>query len=67
MTSPVFYVSAEMTIEECIALMTDKGIRHLPVLDDRELEGILSSRDLLRAIIAEQQYTIEQLERYITG
>ena len=67
MTTRVVYVNPERTIEECVALMTNKGIRHLPVLDEGELMGMLSSRDLLGAIIAEQQYEIEQLERYITG
>jgi len=66
MTPRVVYVGPEATVEECMALMTNKEIRHLPVMDDGELAGMLSIRDLLTAIIGDQQYTIEQLERYIT-
>ncbi len=56
-----------MTVEDCMALMSGKSIRHLPVLEDGRLIGMVSIRDLLRAIIADQQFTIEQLERYITS
>jgi CBS domain-containing protein len=66
MTTKVIYAHLDMTVEECMALMSGKSIRHLPVLDDGELIGMVSIRDLLRAIIADQQFTIEQLERYIT-
>ena len=67
MTERVVYVNLKMAVEECMALMTEKGIRHLPVFDEDELVGMLSARDLLKATIDEQKYTIEQLERYITG
>lgn len=65
MTSRVIGVRSDRTVEECMALMTSKGIRHLPVIDDDRLVGMLSIRDLLRATIADQQFTIEQLESYI--
>ncbi len=67
MTPRVVYVGPERTLEECMALMTHKDIRHLPVMEAGELVGMLSIRDLLAAIIGDQQYTIEQLERYITN
>jgi CBS domain-containing protein len=67
MTAKVIYARLDMTVEECMALMSGRSIRHLPVLDDGELIGMVSIRDLLRAIIADQQFTIEQLERYITS
>lgn len=65
MTSRVIYTKPDETVEGCMALMTEKHIRHLPVMRDGELLGVLSIGDLVGAIIAEQQYTIEQLERYI--
>ena len=55
------------SIEECMAIMTDKRIRRLPVLQDGKLIGIISIGDLVKAIIADQKFMIEQLERYITG
>jgi CBS domain-containing protein len=67
MTSRVVYVEPERNIEECMALMTDKRIRHLPVVQAGQLCGIISIGDLVKAIIAEQQFIIQQLERYITG
>ena len=67
MTARVAYVGLTDTVEECMALMTDKRIRHLPVLDDSELRGMVSIGDLVRAIIADQQFQIKQLEHYISG
>jgi IMP dehydrogenase len=67
MTSRVVYVEPERNIEECMALMTDKRIRHLPVVEAGQLCGVVSIGDLVKAIIAEQQFIIQQLERYITG
>jgi CBS domain-containing protein len=67
MTSRVVFVHLEQTIEECMALMTEKHIRHLPVLDGERLVGVISIGDVVKAIITEQQFVIEQLEHYITG
>ena len=67
MTTHVAYTHLDQSIEECMAIMTDKRIRHLPVLQDGNLIGIISIGDLVRAIIADQKFMIEQLERYITG
>jgi CBS domain-containing protein len=67
MTRKVYYVRPEHAIEECMALMTDKRIRHLPVLEDDRLVGIISIGDVIKAIISDQQFMIEQLENYITG
>ena len=67
MTSRVVYTGPEKTIEECMALMTDKRIRHLPIMQDEQLLGVVSIGDLVKTIIAEQQFLIEQLEHYIAG
>jgi CBS domain-containing protein len=67
MTAPVMYVSLEHTSEECMALMTEHRLRHLPVMDGSRLVGIISIGDLVKDIISEQKFTIEQLEHYITG
>ena len=67
MTTRVIYVQPEQTVEECMAIMTDKHIRHLPVLRDKKLIGMISIGDLVKSIIADQKYTIEQLEQFIHG
>jgi CBS domain-containing protein len=67
MTSHVLYVRPEQTIEDCMALMTDKHVRHLPVLEGEKLVGVISIGDVVKAIIAEQEFIIEQLQNYITG
>jgi CBS domain-containing protein len=67
MTSQVVCVRADQTNEECMALMTDKRLRHLPVADDGKLIGIISIGDLVKDIISEQKQTIQQLEHYIMG
>ena len=67
MTSHVLYAGLNQTIEECMAIMTDKRIRHLPVLEGGRLIGVISIGDLVKAIISEQQFLIEQLEKYISG
>ncbi len=67
MTTRVVYARPDQTVEECMAVMTDKHIRHLPVLDGEKLIGMISIGDLVKSIIAEQKFTIEQLEHFIRG
>jgi CBS domain-containing protein len=67
MSSPVMYVHPHRTSDECMALMTDSRLRHLPVMDGGKLIGLISIGDLVKATISEQQFIIEQLEHYITG
>jgi len=67
MTNRIAYVHPEQNVEECMALVTEKRIRHLPVMDGEKLVGIISIGDLVKSIISEQKFIIEQLERYITG
>jgi len=67
MTSHVVYTHLDQSIEECMALVTEKRIRHLPVMDEGKLVGVISIGDLVKSIIADQQFIIEQLVRYISG
>ena len=67
MTRPVMYVHPRHTSEECMALMTENRLRHLPVMDDGKLMGIISIGDLVKEIISEQKFIIEQLGHYISG
>lgn len=67
MSSPVMYVRPDQTNEECMALMTDNRVRHLPVVDQGRLVGLISIGDLVKDIISEQKFIIEQLEHYIAG
>ncbi len=67
MTTKVLCVSPERTVAECMALMTDKRARHLPVLDHKHVVGVVSIGDLVKALISEQQILIDQLQHYISG
>ena len=67
MTEHPITVSLDTTIEDCMRLMTNKYIRHLPVMEGEELIGIISIGDVVRYIIDEQKFIIENLEHYITG
>ncbi|MGD1010297.1 MAG: CBS domain-containing protein [Candidatus Aminicenantales bacterium] len=67
MTSPVYGVHKDTTADECMALMTDKHIRHLPVCEDEKLAGVISIGDVVKAIMGHQRVTIENLENYIMG
>jgi CBS domain-containing protein len=67
MTGHVLYAEPEQNIEECMALMTDRRIRHLPVVEGGRLVGVISIGDLVKSIISEQKFIIEQLERFISG
>jgi CBS domain-containing protein len=67
MTSDVITVDAGQPLEECMSLMIDRNIRHLPVCEGKDLLGVVSVRDVLREVIEVQQTMLSQLERYITG
>jgi len=67
MTPDPVCVSADDTIDQCMALMTARRIRHLPVLEDGKLAGLVSIGDIVKAVIARQENLIEQMEQYIAG
>jgi CBS domain-containing protein len=67
MVKDVITVSPQMSIKDAMALMTEKRIRHLPVLEGKEIIGVISIGDLVKDIIADQEFTINQLENYIRG
>ncbi len=67
MTEKVMYVEASQPLEEVMALMIEKNIRHMPVMDASKLLGVLSIRDVLKEVIAQQKFLISQLEHYIRG
>jgi CBS domain-containing protein len=67
MTHPVYYVTPDLTIGDCMALMTERRVRHLPVMENNRVVGVVSIGDVVNRIITEQQITIRDLESYITG
>jgi len=67
MTGNVLYVEVSQSLEECMALMIDKNIRHLPVYEEGKLLGLISVRDVLKEVVDYQQFIISQLEHYISG
>ena len=67
MTEKVVCVTLKRTADEAMALMTEKRVRHLPVIDDKRVVGLVSIGDLVKNIISDQQFVIEQLEKYITS
>lgn len=67
MSSPVVTVGPDQDVRQCMQLMTHRRIRHLPVVEQGRMVGVISIGDLVRAVIEEQEHTIEQLERFIAG
>lgn len=67
MTETVFGVRPEQTIEECMALMTNQRVRHLPVITNDQVIGIISIGDVVKALISDQAFLIQELEKYIVG
>ena len=67
MTTKVLYVEGSQSLDECVAIMIDKNIRHLPVYEEGKLIGIISVRDALKEMVDYQKFMISQLEHYITG
>jgi CBS domain-containing protein len=67
MTSPAIFVTPEQTVQDCMRIMTDKHIRHLPVVEDDKISGVVSIGDLVKWMISAQQQTISQLHNYITS
>jgi CBS domain-containing protein len=67
MSSPVVTVTPDETVERCMEIMTERRIRHLPVVEGGTMVGVISIGDLVRAVIEEQQQTIEHLEKFISG
>lgn len=65
MTIRVVCVHPEQTVDQCMALMTDKRVRHLPVLEHKHVVGVISIGDVVKEVISEQRFVIEQLEQYI--
>jgi CBS domain-containing protein len=67
MTPKVLYVKPQQTVEECMVLMTEKHVRHMPVLDGEQMIGLVSIGDIVKSVISEQQFLISHLENYIRG
>jgi CBS domain-containing protein len=67
MAAPIICARPEQTVQECMAIMTETRVRHLPVMEGERLVGMISMGDLVKSIIADQKFTIEQLVHYISG
>jgi CBS domain-containing protein len=67
MTSDIISVTPEQSLDECMTLMTEKHIRHLPVLEGGKVTGLISIGDVVKAMIAEKEHLIKELHNYITG
>lgn len=67
MTSDVVTVASNDSVQSCMAIVTERRIRHLPVVDDDDLVGVISIGDVVKAVISDQEFLIKELEKYITG
>jgi len=67
MSENVAYVTPDHSVQECMALMTNRRIRHLPVMEDQKIAGVISIGDVVKAIISDQEFIIEQLDQYVHG
>jgi CBS domain-containing protein len=67
MTTSIFHVSLSTSVDECMGVMTEKGIRHVPVMDGRSVMGVVSIRDVVGEVVADREITIKGLENYIVG
>jgi len=67
MSQRVLYITSDKNLDECMALMIEKKIRHLPVFENEKLRGIISIGDVVKAVLDHKKFTIEQLEQYITS
>lgn|SRR5574338_803572 len=67
MSSKVLFINPQVSVEDCMAVMIEKHIRHLPVFENEKLKGLISIGDVVKSLLDEKKYTIEQLEHYITG
>jgi CBS domain-containing protein len=67
MTPKVLYMAPDQTVEECMALMTEKHVRHMPVIENDQMVGVVSIGDVVKSVISEQQFLISHLEHYIRG
>jgi predicted transcriptional regulator len=67
MENEVLYAQPDQSVEECMAIMTDKRVRHLPIIEQGKEIGLVSIGDLVKSIISDQKFTIDQLEHFIQG
>lgn len=67
MSTPVFFVHPDHLIEECMALMTEKRIRHIPVMEEGKLTGVISIRDVIKWLITDRTFEIQELERFVSS
>jgi CBS domain-containing protein len=67
MSTPVYFVHPDQSMEECMALMTEKRIRHVPVMEDGKLTGVISIRDVIKWLIADRSVEIQELERFVSS
>lgn len=67
MTTPVYFVHSDHSLEECMALMTEKHIRHIPVMENGKLTGVISIRDVVKWLMMDKQYKIQDLEKFVSS